>query len=73
MIKPVMTKEYEQIQVPTKTASPDSTNDQQHKEIDIRQFNVDDLKLSTKDTGSISLLLDTCREQSKTNKQDRRL
>ena len=52
MTKPVMTKEYEsmfhvlqQIQVPTKTASPDSTNDQQCKEIDIRQFNVDDLKL----------------------------
>jgi len=38
----------QQIQVPTKTASPDTapnTNDQQHKEIDIRQFNVDDLKL----------------------------
>ena len=52
MIKPVMTKEYEsmfnvlqQIQVPTKTVSPDSTNDQQRKEIDIRQLNVDDLKL----------------------------
>ena len=52
MTKPVMTKEYEsmfnvlqQIQVPTKTVSPDSTNDQQRKEIDIRQFNVDDLKL----------------------------
>ena len=52
MTKPVMTKEYEsmfnvlqQIQVPTKTASPDSTNDQQRKEIDIRQFNVEDLKL----------------------------
>ena len=55
MTKPVMTKEYEsmfnvlqQIQVPTKTASPNNntnTNDQQHKEIDIRQFNVDDLKL----------------------------
>ena len=51
MTKPVMTKEYEsifnvlqQIQVPTKTASPD-TKDQQRKEIDIRQFNVDELKL----------------------------
>ena len=55
MTKPVMTKEYEsmfnvlqQIQVPTKTASPDTntnTNDQQCKEIDIRQFNVDEPKL----------------------------
>ena len=57
MTKPVMNKEYEtmlvlqQIQVPTKTASPeDTSNDQQQKEIDIRQFNVDDLKLlKTKD------------------------
>jgi len=52
MTKPVITKEYEsmfnvlqQIQVPTKTASPTNPNDQQQKEIDIRQFNVDDLKL----------------------------
>ena len=56
MTKPVMTKEYEsmfvlqQIQVPTKTASPDTIaiNNQQLKEIDIRQFNVDDLKLLKK-------------------------
>ena len=54
MTKPVMTKEYEsmfvlqQIQVPTKTASPDTVNNQQLKEIDIRQFNVDDLKLLKK-------------------------
>jgi len=58
MTKPVMTKEYEtmlvlqQIQVPTKTASPDTNrpnpNDNQRKEIDIRQFSVDDLKLLKK-------------------------
>jgi len=54
MTKPVMTKEYEsmfnvlqQIQVPTKTASP-TLNNQQCKEIDIRKFNVDDLKLLKK-------------------------
>ena len=56
MTKPVMTKEYEsmfvlqQIQVPTKTASPDTNTNtnNQRKEIDIRQFNVDDLKLLKK-------------------------